>query len=252
MLDARMLDCFINLGGEKTATKSIMVFNIRSSQIEASNSIAKDYFKRSGDEVVFSDLFEFKEEGRNALRLAMNSLTSRDEVILTNRMVVTKEGMQLKSDIKFMYLTPERDQLLITIKPEIDNRRYYLERFIDSRRRPALTYDINNLKVDYANILFYRAFACDKVRIVTMYDSRLTNFMREDYRADFENTIKDSVHSIDSMLLDIPFSTSNGKTLNLYYNTKTLKDVTERDSGLIYFCLAEKHESVKALCDPFE
>lgn len=252
MLDARMLDCFINMGSEKTATKSILVLNVRSGLVEGSNSIAKEYFLKRGDEVVYEDLFEYIDEGRNIMRLAMGSLESREEITMTNREIITKDKVRVKADLKFMYITPEKNYLLIVIKPEIDNKRYYLERFVDTRRRPAFTYNINDLTIDYANNLFHRAFATDKVRLVKVHNSKLTNFMSEDYRADFNNTIRDSVNSISSMIIDIPFSTATGKHLSLFYNTETLKGVSERNSGIVYFCMVERGENLKDVSDPFE
>lgn len=249
-MDWKVLDA---LETQHNAVNAILVVEIALRRVVMANALAIQYFAVRGDEISLqktlgrerdlSDLFSSVEED-----LQVNVVS-----LLENTEVESTEGESLDCHITFTYATPEKKHVFIKIHPIIDNRPYYLEKFIESRKRPAFSLNINeNLTVNHGNHLFYQAFACNKTSMKLRYKSYFGNLLSEERRHDYEGMIYAAIKENPVGKLDIPVQTANGETLFFYYDSLRLRQVEDDFNNNLFCLLVHDSDSLEDLTNPFD
>lgn len=220
-----------------SAVNGIMVVEIANHSVVMANSLALQYFagrndvislqKTLGRETNLDELFQSVEDD-----LGENLVTVMEDAVLEG-----KTGEELDCNISFTYANPDKKHFFVKVRPNIDNRPYFLGKFIESRKHPAFSLNLNaNLTINHGNELFYRAFACNKTSMKLRYKNYFGNLLAEDLRQDYEGKIHAAVEESPMGKLEIPVQTAQGETLYFYYDSRRLRQV-ESDYRNNLFCL---------------
>lgn len=250
VMDWKVFDAFES---KASAINAIMVVDVESRRVVMSNSLGIDYFSKRDNLISLQGTLGLDTDVNDLFQSVVEDLGDNLQSILEETTVVDKFGEEVECNIVFTFATPDQKLLFMKVHPIIDNKPYYLEKFIESRRRPAFTLNVNeNLTVNHGNPDFYKCFACNKTSMKLRYKNYFGNLLSEDMRMDYEAKIHEAVKDKPSGILDIPVQTAMGEVLYFYFDTQRLKQV-ETDCLRNLFCLLVSKEDTEAdLCNPFE
>lgn len=249
-MDWKVLDA---LDITANAINALMVVDIESRRVLMSNALGMEYFSRKDNLISLQSTLGIDTDVGELFQSVTEALEDNLQTSLDGTSVVLKDGEELDCNIVFTFATPEKKHLFMKVHPLVDNKPYYLEKFVESRRRPAFTLNVSeNLTVNHGNPGFYKCFACNKTSMKLRYKNYFGNLLAEDMRQDYEAKIYEAIKEQPSGILDIPVQTALGEVLYFYFDTERLKQV-ESDSNRNLFCLLVSKDDTEAdLCNPFE
>lgn len=249
-MNLSMLDI---LNQNANAVNAILAVDIEKQTVVGENQLAKEYFSAKEGATDFVRLLGPATNSDEFVRKVREALKRRDKVQITGAHVMGKTGEKLECDMTFSYITPENTHVFMKIRPKIDNKPYYLEKFIETRRRPAFTLNLHeDLTINYGNEAFFQAFACTKDTMKSKYNSLFANLLSQESKDQDVKTIRQAVEDQSSGILDeVSLQTARGDRLWFYYNKNKLKQV-ENDSKRNLFCLlVDSEATLEELEDPF-
>ncbi len=232
---------------------AILAVELKSEKVVSENLRARELLSENGKNIDLSALFFTKVNKNNILNAMYSALQHEDKYRIWETEVQTGDKGKLECDLEFSFITDVRTHIFIKIRPIVDNKSYYLQHFIETRKRPAFTMcRTGNFIVGIGNDKFYKAFACDKDTIKTKYNNEFSHFLNQDGRKETVEKLRTAIEQNSSGILDIPIQTARGETLYFFYDTKKLRQV-EKEAGTLMFCLlVAKTDTIEELCDPFD
>ncbi len=175
-------------------------------------------------------------------------LTGTDTAEVKDSFVLGENREQISCDLMYDILTADRNIVVMRASPVVDQRRYILQTFIQSRKHPAFTLNVyENLKIVHGNDEFYRTFACTVQSMAEKYDNQFISMLSEDRMEDDESQIFNALKEKPCGILDVKIQTARGESLYFYYDTEKLK-LIEPDWNSNLFCmLVEKDTPLEQL-----
>lgn len=236
------------------SVSAIVAFETSTLKPVSENDRATELLSINGATLRLSTLFFSKEKAEALLLDVKKNLETQDKYRIWDTEVMGNQRKAIPADLEFSYVTPDKTHMFLKVRPILDNKTYYLEKFIETRKRPAFTMNKNgDFIVGIGNDIFYKSFACNKETISTRYKNEFVRFLREDARKDDEEKIRQAIAQQPSGILDIPIQTAYGDTLWFYYDTKKLRQLEKDDTGNLMFCLlVSKEDTIEQLDDPFD
>lgn len=240
------------LESKPASTNAIMVVEVQSRRVIMSNEQSLTFFGRNDGVISLQRTLGLETDLSDLFRSVVEDLEENVHTVLEDTTVVLNDEEEMECNIVFTFATPEKKHLFMKVHPIVDNRPYYMEKFIESRKRPAFTLNVNeNLTVNCGNENFYKCFACNKTSMKLRYKNYFGNLLAEEMRRDYEEMIHAAVKSQTSGILDVPVQTALGEVLYFYFDATRLKQVTD-DPSVNLFCLLVPKDITEAdLKDPF-
>ncbi len=236
-----------------SAINGIMVVDLSAHRVVMANTLALDYFARRDDVISLQSLLGRNTKVKDLFESVKEDLANNPVTVMEEAVVQSKDGDELECDISFTYAQPDKKHVFMTIHPIVDNRPYYLEKFVDTRSRPAFVLNLDeNLTVNHGNELFYKSFACNKTSMKLRYKNYFGNLLAEEMRQDYEGIIYDNVGKTPFGILDIPVQTAMGETLYFYFDTLRLRQVEENYRKNLFCMLVKQGEDQETLMNPFD
>lgn len=235
------------------AINAIIVVDIETRRAVMANDLALQYFSEKDDIISMQTVL-----GRDINIEAMfadivTDLETNLHSVRENTTTVGAMGDDLECDLVFTYATPDKKQLFMKVHPIIDNKPYYLEKFIETRSRPAFTLNVHeNLTVNFGNEKFYKSFACNKTSMKLRYKNYFGNLLAEELRQDYEATIHSAIKDQECARLDIPVQTAMGEVLWFYFDKKRLRQVESDPNNNLFCLLVSKDDTTEDLNNPFD
>lgn len=246
-MNLKMLDALEN------CLSAILAIELKTERVVGDNKRARELLGINGKPIDLSVLFFNKASKNTILNGMYNALQHEDKYRIWDTKVKGVLKDDVECDIEFSFITDAKTHVFLKIRPIVDNKAFYLEKFIETRRRPAFTMNrTGEFLVGIGNDSFYSSFACNKDTIKTKYNNEFVRFLQQEGRKETEQQIRDSISLHSAAILDIPIQTARGETLFFYYDTKKLRQV-EKEAGTLMFCLLlSKDDTIEALDDPFD
>lgn len=235
------------------AINAILAVDLSTKKVVGENLLAHKYFIQKDGVSDFVRMLGPATNSYEFVRKIREALKHREKVQITGAHVMGKTGEKLECDMTFSFITPEQTHVFMKIKPKIDNKPYYLEKFIETRKRPAFTLNLHDdVKINYGNQAFFRSFACTKETMESKYDNLFGNLLGADSRSEDLEALRKAVKEGNSGILDeVSLQTARGERVWLYFNKNKLKQV-ESDCNNNLFCLLVGSETtLEELEDPF-
>lgn len=233
------------------STSAFLAIDLHSYKIVAQNKVATELFSSPKVPMNLGRLLGGRTSIGTFMKEMKEHLKEDDKYHLDNTTAANHKGEEFECDMEYGYITYDNKFVYLKVRPITDTKQYYLEKFVETRTRPAFTLDVkNNLKVTYGNDAFFRCFACDKVSIQLKYQSLFEKLLAEDGREDYVDLIKTSIQKESVAILDVPVKTARGDTLYVYFNKDKLKQVDPEGKHLFCF-LANSGDTLEDLDDPF-
>lgn len=230
----------------------IMVVEVQSRRVIMSNAQALAYFGRNDDVISLQRTLGLETDLTDLFQSVVEDLEDNEFTVLEDTSVVLNDEEEMDCNIVFTFATPEKKHLFMKVHPIIDNRPYYMEKFIESRKRPAFVLNVSeNLTVNFGNDNFYKCFACNKTSMKLRYKNYFGNLLAEEMRRDYEEVIHAAVKNQVSGVLDVPVQTAMGDVLYFYFDATRLRQVTDDPSVNLFCLLVPKDISEADLNDPF-
>lgn len=241
------------LDTKHSAINAIMVVELSSRHVVMSNALALDYFAGRDDIISLQRMLGRDTDLVDLFQSVQDSLDVEYIAVVDDVVAEGKTGDDLDCRITFTYATPSKKFLFMKVHPVVNNRPYYLEKFIESRKRPCFTLSLKeNLTVNYGNAQFYKAFACNKTSMKLRYKNYFGNLLSEEFRQDYEAMIFQAVKENPYGRLEIPVQTALGEALWFYYDSLRLRQVEEDFNNNLFCLLVRKDVSHEDLSDPFD
>lgn len=232
---------------------AIMVVDIDSKRVVMSNGLALQYFSKQDDVISLQSILGRDTNMQDFFSSIVEDLSENLHAVKEETTVFDRDDEDKLVDLVFTYATPAKQHLFMKVHPILDNKPYYLEKFIETRSRPAFTLNLNKkLTVNYGNPKFYQCFACNKTSMKLRYKNLFGNLLADEFRTDYEALIFEAVKEKPSGRLDIPVQTALGEVLWFYYDTTRLKQVEPDPLNNVFCLLVSKDESTEELNNPFD
>lgn len=249
-MDWKMLDALEN---KSNGINAIMVVDIKARRVIMATDLALEYFGNRDNVISLQRTLGLESDIEKILATVVEELEDKQVSTLSDSLVVDKTGEEIECEIAFTFATPEKEQLFMKIHPILNNRPYYLEKFIESRKRPAFTLNLNeNLTVNLGSPAFYKCFACNKTSMKLRYKNYFGNLLSVEMRQDYESIIHAAVQEQPFGKLDIPVQTAMGEVLYFYFDTRRLKQVEEDFNNNLFCLLVSKEDTDEDLTNPFD
>ncbi len=233
------------------STSAFLAIELKTLKIVSQNSVATNLFSSPSSPINLGRLLGGRTSPGKFIAELKENLATTDKFHIDDTTAVNYKGEEFECDIEYGYITYCNQYVYLKVRPVTDTKQYYLEKFIETRTRPAFTLDMkNNMKVTYGNDAFFRCFACDKVSIQLKYESLFERLLAEDGREDYVRDIKTAVAEKSVASLNVPVKTARGDTLYVYFNKEKLKQVDPEGKHLFCF-LATDGDTLEDLDDPF-
>ncbi len=237
----------------ENSLSAIVAIELKSEKIVSENKKARELLSIKGKPIDLSELFFSKSKKNHLINAAYSALQREDKYRVWDTEVRGSAKDNVKCDIEFSFVNDAKTHFFLKIRPIVDNKSYYLEKFIETRRRPAFTMNRHgDFIVGLGNDSFYAAFACNKETIKTKYNGEFVRFLQEEGRKQTEAKIRNAIAKNSNGILDIPIQTARGDTLFFYYDTKKLKQVEVEVDNTMFCLLVSKTDTIEALDDPFD
>lgn len=235
------------------SVNAIMALEVSSLNVVSDNRMARELFSIKNDPIRLSTLFFTLDQAENIMSEVLIDLESLDKVRVWDTEVMGADNEKIACDMEFSYVNDSKTHLFLKVRPILDNKTFYLEKFIETRKRPAFTMNrTGEFIVGIGNASFYRSFACNDETLRTRYHGEFVRFLSESSRNEDEAKIRNAISRNPSGILDIPIQTARGETLWFYYDTKKLKQLEKEEDGLMFCLLVDKSDTIEALDDPFD
>ncbi len=236
-----------------SAINALLVVEVAQRRVVMSNSLALQYFSIRDNEISLQKTLGREMNLEDLFQSVKERLEEKIVTILENTEVESNDGDIFSCHISFTYATPKKNYMFIKIHPIFDNRPYYLEKFIESRSRPAFSLNINeNLTINHGNNSFFQAFACNKASMKLRYKNYFGNLLSEENRQEYEGLIFESLKTTPVAKLDIPVRTAQGETLYFYYDSLRLQQVEDDYKNNLFCLLVREDETQEDLSNPFD
>lgn len=241
------------LSTKHPAINAILVVEIASKRVVMANSLALQYFSRRDDVINLQRTLGLETDLNDLFESVVEDLGENSSTVMESATVEGKTGEDLECDITFTYAQPDKTHLFVKIHPIIDNKPYYLEKFVETRKRPSFTLNLNaNLTVNHGNAKFYECFACNKTSMKLRYKNYFGNLLAEEYRQEYEAQIYAAVAESPVGKIDIPVQTAQGVTLWFYYDSLRLRQVEDDSSNNLFCMLISDDDTEETLNSPFQ
>lgn len=241
------------LNTKHNAINAIMVVELSTRRVVMSNALADEYFFSHNDVISLQKLFGRDTDLEDLFQSVAEAVDAENIAIVDDVTAEGKTGDDLDCRITFTYATPSKKFLFMKVHPVINNRPYYLEKFIETRKRPCFTLSLEeNLTVNHGNPAFYKAFACNKTSMKLRYKNYFGNLLAEEFRQEYEALIFQAVDRSPQGRLEIPVQTAQGEALWFYYDTLRLRQVEEDFHKNLFCLLVRKEETHETLTNPFD
>lgn len=235
------------------SVNAIMAIEVATLQVISDNRVARELFSVKGNAINLSSLFFSKENASEIMEGVCEKLKEKPKHRIWDTEVMGSEREKIPCDVEFSYVNDDKTHMFLKVRPVLDNKTYYLEKFIETRKRPAFTMSpTGEFIVKLGNESFYKSFACNKETIRTRYQGQFVRFLNEDDRKVDEQKIRDAIAKKPNGILDIPIQTAYGDTMWLYYDTQKLKQLEKEIDSLMFCLLVKKTDTVEDLIDPFD
>lgn len=232
---------------------AIMVVDISSRRVVMSNGLALEYFSQKDDVISLQKILGRNTDVTNFFSTITEELSDNLHAVKEAQTVQDKDEEDMLCNLVFTYATPAKQHVFMKIHPILDNKPYYLEKFIETRSRPAFTLNINEkLTVNHGNPKFYQCFACNKTSMKLRYKNSFGNLLADEFRKDYEDLIYEEVKKNPMGRLDIPVQTALGEVLWFYYDTTRLRQVESDPMNNLFCLLVSKDDSTEDLNNPFD
>lgn len=249
-MDWKVLDA---IETKYSAINALLVVEIEQRRVILANSVALQYFSIRENEISLQKLLGRDMNLEELFQSVAEGLEETLEMVMENIEVENRDGEIYSSHISFTYATPMKNYLFVKIHPNFDNRPYYLEKFIETRSRPAFSLNTNeNLTINHGNHKFFQAFACNKASMKLRYKNYFGNLLAEELRQEYEGMIFESLKTNPVAKLDIPVKTAQGETLFFYYDSLRLRQVEEDYKNNLFCLLVAENETQEDLSNPFD
>ncbi len=236
-----------------SAINAIMVVELSSRHVVMSNALAVEYFAGRDDIISLQRMLGRDTDLVDFFEMVQQTLDVEHIAVVDDVMAEGKTGDDLDCRITFTYATPSKKFLFMKLHPVVNNRPYYLEKFIETRKRPCFTLSLNeNLSVNHGNPMFYKAFACNKTSMKLRYKNYFGNLLSEEFRQDYEAMIYQAVEEKPYGRLEIPVQTALGEALWFYYDTTRLRQVESDFRNNLFCLLVQKNATHEQLSNPFD
>lgn len=246
-MNLKMLEALEN------SLSAILAIELKSEKIISENKRARELLSENQKDIDLSVLFFTKVNKNNVFNSMYSSLQHEDKYRIWETEVQGAGQIKIECDVEFSFVTDAKTHVFLKIRPFVDHKSFYLENFIETRKRPAFTMNrVGEYIIGIGNEKFYRAFACNKESIVTKYNSEFKQFLNQEGRSETLEEIRETMSKNSHGIIDVPIQTARGETLYLFYDTKKLRQV-EKEAGTLVFCLlVSKTDTVEELTDPFD
>lgn len=235
------------------SVNAIMAIEVPSLKVISDNRVARELFSVKSSPIDLSSLFFSAENAKEIMSGVYEKLKTTQKHRIWDTEVMDSDHERIPCDVEFSYVNDDKTHMFLKVRPVLDNKTYYLEKFIETRKRPAFTMSpTGEFIVKLGNESFYKSFACNKETIRTRYNGEFVRFLHEDNRKEEEQKIRDAIAEKPHGILDIPIQTAYGDTMWLYYDTKKLKQLEKEIDSLMFCLLVKKTDKVEDLIDPFD
>lgn len=246
----------MNLEVLKVLEKSVSaILAIESDTLKtiSENHRATELLSINAAPIRLSTLFFSKSKAEKIMAEVTAQLETQDKYRIWDTEVMSATREPLPCDMEFSYVNDSKTHFFLKIRPILDNKTYYLEKFIETRKRPAFTMNKHGeFIVGLGNDSFYKSFACNQETIRTRYKGEFIRFLQEEGRKEDEAKIRNAISEKSSGILDIPIQTAYGDTLWFYYDTQKLKQLEKEENTLMFCLLVNKTDTIEDLADPFD
>lgn len=235
-----------------SAINAILVVELDSLRVVMANTLALEYFARRDNNISLQRTLGADTNLKDLFQSVQDDLGEKLETVMEDATLERNIGDELECDLTFTYASPEKKHVFLKIHPNFDNRPYYLEKFIESRPRPAFTLNLNaNLSINHGNAKFFQAFACNKTSMKLRYKNYFGNLLAEEFRSEYEALIFGGVNRAPYGRLEIPVQTAQGESLWFYYDTLRLRKLEEDFHNNLFCLLVNKEDTHEDLNNPF-
>lgn len=227
---------------------AIVTIDLQAGKVLAGNIMAHKLFGRPDKTFDFSKILGDFNSSDTFVQNITNILGPGLTAEVKDTFILGEHKEKIPSDLIFDALTEDKNIVVMRACPIVDQKRFILETFIESRRHPAFTLNVyENLKIVHGNQQFYRTFACDQESMAEKYDNQFISMLSEDRMEDDENQIFTALKEKPCGILDVKIQTARGESLYFYYDTEKLK-LVEPDWNSNLFCmLVEKDTPLELL-----
>lgn len=246
-MNLKMLEALEN------SINAILAIELKSEKVVSQNRQARELLSSKGQPIDLSVLFSSKAKKNTVLNTMYSALQHEDKFRMWDCELMGGDKEIVKSDIEFSFVTSAKTHVFLKVRPIVDNKAFYLEKFIETRKRPAFTLSrFGPLLVGLGNQSFYSSFACNKETIKTKYNSEFVRFLQQEGREETEAEIRSAIEHHSNGILNIPIQTARGESLLFYYDTKKLKQLEKEADSLMFCLLVSKDDTIEDLDDPFD
>lgn len=251
-MDWKVFDALESKSNKLNAINAIMAIEVNNRRVIMTNTLAQKYFSKEDNPINLRRVFGDDMDLQEVFDAISKELENNIETELEKIDLFGKSGEKMNCAVEFTYATPDKKFLFMKIHPIIDNRPYYMERFIETRTRPAFTLNVNeNLTVTFGNELFYQSFACNKTSMKLRYKNFFGNLLAKENRKDYEQLIHESIKTERAARLEIPVQTARGEMLWFYFDTLRLRQLEDDCRNNLFCLLVSKEDTLEQLSNPF-
>lgn len=227
---------------------AIVTIDMQENKVLAGNLLAHKMFGRPDKTFDFSKILGEYPDSTGFIQNVRMLLTGTDTAEVQDSFVLGENREKIPCDLTFDVPTADRSVIVLRACPIVDQNRFILETFIQSRKHPAFTLNVyENLKIVHGNDEFYRTFACTVESMAEKYDNQFISMLSEDSMEDDESQIFTALKEKPCGILDVKVQTARGESLYFYYDTEKLK-LVEPDWNSNLFCmLVEKDTPLEQL-----
>lgn len=241
------------LESKYSAINGIIVIDVETRRVVMANTLSLRYFGDETEEISVQRTLGRDKDIQALFQQVQEELEKNLVYVIENTTVTGIDGEELLCDISFTFANPGKKFLFMTIHPNVDNKPYYMKKFIDSRSRPAFLLNVEDKPVvNHGNAQFFKSFACNKTSMKLRYKNVFASLLAEDMRHDYEKIIMDSVRQAPYGKIDVPVQTAQGETLYFYYDSQRLHQVVEDYRQNLFCLLVKQDEEHDMLLDPFD
>lgn len=241
------------LDTKSNAVNAIMAIDLETKKVVRQNQLSADYFYQREGATDLKKLFGEDTDKDEFIQGVLVELEDNDKAVISGTTVQGKTGDEVECHLTFSYLNDEYSHLLLKVHPIIDNKPYYMEKFIETRTRPAFTLNVkDNLSINQANDVFYKSFACNEESLKIIYRNMFVNLLAQDSRQDYEKQILDAIDENHYAIVEIPIKTARGETLWLYFNKRKLRPVEDKENPSLFCLLVSREDTLADIDNPFD
>lgn len=227
---------------------AVVTIDMHTGKVVAGNKLAHEMFGRPDKTFEFDRLLGECKNSNEFMENMKNHLAEQVTAELKGTHVVDGSGEKIDSDLIFDFLTEDKSHVIIRVCPVTDQKKFLLDTFIESRKHPAFTLNVNdNLRIMRGNKAFYASFACTKESMLEKYDNQFVTMLSEERHKEDETLILEALSEKPFDILDVSIQTARGEKLNLYYNKEKLRLLDEDWNDNLFCMLVEKDTPLEKL-----